>query len=154
MPAPRIPITARPEPGWFLLPEPAGFRLHLEVTAPVLARVRATTRTHLGGHLPTDVVEIVELILTELLTNVHNALGPHAPASVSVIRDKDWVRLVVADPDPTAGPPAPRLHRPGPADLDAEHGRGLFLIDTLGAHRHTHYTATGKQVHCQVPAVR
>ena len=150
MSAPSHPTTARPEPGWYLVPEESGFRIHLEVIPAAMARVRAATREHLSQHVPNTTVETVELFVTELLTNVYNALGPHAPAAVRITRSKDFVHLTVTDPDPTSGPPAVHPHQSDDTALLSESGRGLLIIDLLGSHRRTHYTETGKQIHCHI----
>ncbi|MFE4512576.1 ATP-binding protein [Kitasatospora sp. NPDC056783] len=153
MSAPSSPTAARPtppEPGWFLVTEALGFRIHLEVVPAALARVRAAAREHLAPHVPPATIETVELFVTELLTNVHNALGPHAPAVVRVIRGDGFVHLSVADPAPNSGPTA--AHKQPAEDIASlsESGRGLLLIDRLGSHRRIRFTATGKQIHCHV----
>jgi DNA-binding NarL/FixJ family response regulator len=71
-------------------------------------------------------LEVVELLVTELVTNaVHHA---HSEARVSAAIQGDRVRVNVSD----ANADVPATPEGGPAD-DDEHGRGMFLVDSLAS---------------------
>jgi anti-sigma regulatory factor (Ser/Thr protein kinase) len=78
-----------------------------------------------------EVAEIAELLLSELVTNAVQAArakvnGPPVNICLSANRD----RLLIEVWDGNAQPPVPRVLEYFPA-LDAESGRGLFLVETL-----------------------
>ena len=72
---------------------------------------------------PAHLTEPVQLIVSELVTNVIRHASGHA-AGVRLERHAD--RLVIAVVDPDASPP-----RRGRAALDDEGGRGLHLVDAV-----------------------
>jgi len=94
---------------------------------PHAARVRDIRRfamdTLLTWGEPEQVVEPVELIVSELLTNVIRHASGH---QASVRLERHFDRVVVAVLDPDSAPP--RLTRAEPED---EGGRGLHLVDAV-----------------------
>ena len=91
-----------------------------------------------------DRCDDVLLVLSELVGNAcrHGA----APVTYDVTADDGDVLVVVEDDDPTPPPGAPG----GLADLDAENGRGLFLVDELSRLWGWRPTTRGKQVWARV----
>ncbi|MGX1272451.1 ATP-binding protein [Streptomyces phaeoluteigriseus] len=97
---------------------------------PRAARVaRMTVRAVLGGHGRHEVLDAVELLAFELVTNTY--LHTKGPASLRMTALSDGrVRVGVWDshpyiPAPFAKPPGDRVP---PADVDCEGGRGLYLV--------------------------
>jgi hypothetical protein len=90
-----------------------------------------------------DQVEVAELLVSEL---VGNALD-HGRGQVrlSFFAADGRVRCEVEDEDP-------RLPRMRAADLDAESGRGLFLVDMLSGRWGAVATARGKAIWFELPA--
>ncbi|WP_051742419.1 ATP-binding protein [Streptomyces xylophagus] len=95
--------------------------------APHTARERVTRTCH-GWRVPRQVVDSLELIVSELVTNaVTHADGDTVTVAVALTEHAVWV--VVADR-------GPREHFEARcADDEDEHGRGLFLVKAL-AHRY------------------
>jgi anti-sigma regulatory factor (Ser/Thr protein kinase) len=73
-------------------------------------------------NLPADAIDDVELLVSELVTNV--VLHARSRARVTVEHRGDRVRVTVADGSSTP----PRLRDYGP---EAVTGRGVFLVDRL-----------------------
>ncbi|WP_256640336.1 MULTISPECIES: ATP-binding protein [Streptomyces] len=97
---------------------------------PRAARVaRTTVRAILNGHGRAEVLDSVELLTSELVTNSYRHSG--GPASLRLIALADGrIRVGVWDghahiPAPFAEPPR---HRVTPPPADAENGRGLLLV--------------------------
>ncbi|WOX10039.1 ATP-binding protein [Streptomyces sp. N50] len=99
---------------------------------PRAARVaRMTVRAALDGHGMPEVLDVVELLTSELVTNAYR--HTHGPASLRLTALGDGrLRVGVWDSNPHI--PAPFDKRPGehlpPAPPDADNGRGLHLIQT------------------------
>ncbi|WP_329221166.1 ATP-binding protein [Streptomyces sp. NBC_01485] len=97
---------------------------------PRAARVaRMTVRAALAGHGMREVLDVVELLTSEMVANVY--LHTEGPASLRLTAPGDGrLRVGVWDshpyiPAPFAVPPGDRL-LPGP--VDGESGRGLYLV--------------------------
>ncbi|MDX3574851.1 ATP-binding protein, partial [Streptomyces sp. ID05-47C] len=90
---------------------------------------RMTVRAVLKGHGRGEVLEVVQLLASELVTNAY--LHTKGPASLRMTALSDGrVRVGVWDshpyiPAPFAKPPGDRVP---PADVDCEGGRGLYLV--------------------------
>ncbi|MDV9169828.1 ATP-binding protein [Streptomyces sp. W16] len=84
------------------------------------------TRTCHGWRVPRQVVDSLELIVSELVTNaVTHGDGDTVTVAVALTEHAVWV--VVADR-------GPRAHfEAGCADDEDEHGRGLFLVEALAS---------------------
>lgn len=90
-------------------------------------------------------VELAELIVSELLTNaLRHAAGP---VELTVLLLDETVTLAVRD----AGTPLPRLHKVSETD---EAGRGLHLVSVLAARWGARPTVRGKVVWCDLPLPR
>ncbi|MFI7294366.1 ATP-binding protein [Streptomyces sp. NPDC050121] len=97
---------------------------------PRAARVaRMTVRAALGGHGMGEVLDVVELLTSEMVANVY--LHTDGPASLRLTAPGDGrLRVGVWDshpyiPAPFAKPPGDRL---SPVPVDGEGGRGLYLV--------------------------
>jgi anti-sigma regulatory factor (Ser/Thr protein kinase) len=76
--------------------------------------------------------EIAELLLSELVTNaVQAARATVNDMPVNVRISADRRRLLIEVWDSNIEPPAPRVLENDFPELDAESGRGLFLVETL-----------------------
>ncbi|GAA4006573.1 ATP-binding protein [Streptomyces marokkonensis] len=99
---------------------------------PRAARVaRMTVRAALGGHGRHEVLDTVELLTSELVTNAYR--HTRGPCSLRLTALSDGrLRVGVWDshphiPSPFAEPPGERRTTPAPPG-DAEGGRGLHLV--------------------------
>jgi anti-sigma regulatory factor (Ser/Thr protein kinase) len=128
---------------------------------PVLARTAAEPVRHYSEHLAAsdhgvrtvrrtvtavmrrwgldDATDVVELLLSELLTNVLVHVGKGAPHGLTLTHRPGRLRVEVRDP-------SPRLPAPRRGDLDEESGRGLALVDCLASAWGAHTAADGKVV--------
>lgn len=123
---------------------PREARLHVERDAAVLADVRRLLRRLLASWRIEDRVagDDVELLATEVTSNAIRHAGTTATAVVRFLGDR--VRVEVGD-----GSRAMPVARP--ADLMAEGGRGLPLVDTLSSAWGVVATRRGKRVWFEVP---
>jgi anti-sigma regulatory factor (Ser/Thr protein kinase) len=102
--------------------------------------------------------ETAELLVSELATNAVQAMAgqeDHTTVRLQLFGDNTRVRIEVWDADPR--PPAPRNPgEDGIPDLEAEGGRGLFLVAALSACWDWYLTQepTGKVVWCELEAER
>ncbi len=102
--------------------------------------------------------ETAELLVSELVTNAVQAMAReegHKAVRLQLCGDNARVRIEVWDADPR--PPAPK--DPGEdsiPDLEAEGGRGLFLVAALSACWDWYLTQepTGKVVWCELESER
>jgi anti-sigma regulatory factor (Ser/Thr protein kinase) len=97
---------------------------------PRAARVaRMTVRAALNGHGRVEILDVVELLTSELVTNAYR--HTRGPASLRLTALSDG-RLRVGVWDTSPHIPAPFDKPPGdhvpPAPADAEGGRGLLLV--------------------------
>ncbi|MEU3616819.1 ATP-binding protein [Streptomyces sp. NPDC006872] len=99
---------------------------------PRAARIaRVTLRAVLAGHGMSQLRDSAELLATELVTNAYrHSTGPATLRLRGLGRGR--LRVSVWDANPHIPPPfgkrsGPR-RLPVPADVDAEAGRGLFLV--------------------------
>jgi anti-sigma regulatory factor (Ser/Thr protein kinase) len=79
-----------------------------------------------------EVAEIAELLLSELVTNAVQAVRATVndlPVNVRLSANRD--RLLIEVWDSNVQPPVPRVLANGLPEIDAESGRGLFLVETL-----------------------
>ena len=79
-----------------------------------------------------EVAEIAELLLSELVTNAVQAARATVndlPVNVRLSANRD--RLLSEVWDSNVQPPVPRVLENGFPEVDAESGRGLFLVETL-----------------------
>jgi anti-sigma regulatory factor (Ser/Thr protein kinase) len=94
--------------------------------APVAASVSGARRfvADVLTDLPGDLVEEVQLIVSELATNC--VLHARTEFGLRIERSRDTVRVEVADRSPAV----PVLH---PPSEDDDRGRGLLIADVLSA---------------------
>lgn len=107
------------------------YRSYLEVKAvpAALPNVRRHTRQTLADWKLSEIAADAELVVSELATNAVQATrdAKRATASVAVYLALDLDRLFVLVWDCCPGRPA----YDGPADDDAETGRGLTIVEAL-----------------------
>ncbi|WP_172383886.1 ATP-binding protein [Streptomyces sp. MNP-20] len=138
---------SKPEPGPGA--EPWEYTLHIPRELCAVTVCRHTLRVILAVHGLGGVVDVAELLATELVSNaVRHTKGP---VSFRLLWADGVLRIGAWDADPT--PPAPT---PRPAPLDLEDGRGLDLIrccsDTWGWHPLPKEGDAGKYVWCELGA--
>lgn len=79
-----------------------------------------------------EAAEIAELLLSELMTNtVHAARATVNDLPVNVRLSANRDRLLIEVWDSNVQQPVPRVLEDGFPQVDAERGRGLFLVETL-----------------------
>ena len=102
-------------------------------------------RKHLEAWQLVPLVELGELMVTELVTNaLRHASGP---IELTALLLDDIVTLAVRD----GGTPLPRLRKVSESD---EGGRSLHLVSVLAARWGARPTAKGKVVWCDLPLPR
>ncbi|MFF1438308.1 ATP-binding protein [Streptomyces sp. NPDC058295] len=92
-----------------------------------VAALRRILRLHLGIWGLQDVVDDAQLCMSELVSNVITHVGPGTPATLAVSMSGVRLRIEVHDPDTRA---LPTLLD---ANVDAEGGRGMALVDAVAA---------------------
>jgi hypothetical protein len=129
-------------------------RLRAFSSAPHEARNRLTHM--LAGLVPAGHLDDLTLCASELVTNALRAAREYAdllefgwsyldtPIHLGVLTTERWTRLDVRDPNPA-------MHEPPPRDLLDVGGKGLVVVDTLGACRWHNSTAHDKTMHVIVP---
>lgn len=106
----------------------------------------------------TSITDTIELLVSELMTNSVQAMAGQdgQPAiRLRLLGDNARVRIEVWDADPR--PPAPKdPAADGMPDLEAESGRGLFLVSALSARWNWTRTRepTGKVIWCELDIER
>ncbi|MCO6007970.1 ATP-binding protein [Actinoallomurus purpureus] len=147
--------TASPTVVW---PLPATDRrpsfIALRAIPESVVRGRRFASDVVSGHtLDDDHAYMIRLLVSELLTNALNAASalrkwPYDawPLRLDVAACNRWTYLAVTDPD----------HRPLPASfvsgLEAEHGRGLAIVDQVAVVRWITYAGHSKTVHVVIAA--
>ncbi|WP_371791900.1 ATP-binding protein [Streptomyces sp. NBC_01471] len=93
-----------------------------------VARARAELRTALEGWGLAPLVDVASLVLSELLTNAgrHAVVSPGREIETRFMPDAHGPGIRIEVHDASSVPP--RMVGP---DLDADGGRGLFLVDAL-----------------------
>lgn len=84
-----------------------------------------------------------ELVVTELIANAVRHAGTEIVVRLSLLRDNGGVRAEVTDR-------STRPVRPRHVGTMSEHGRGLFLIDTLSSRWGADATGDGKTVWAEI----
>ncbi|MEV8311141.1 ATP-binding protein [Streptomyces flavidovirens] len=141
LPAPRSrPPSASSFAHWSLRPTPA--------TVPLVrAQVSAVLK---GWRISPEVAETLLLAVSELATNVVRHAAPVTDRlRVTLASVGGWLRLDVSDGDPT-------LPCAGRAELGAESGRGLAIVNLLVAEARGEMSSVasegGKTVRVRLPA--
>lgn len=124
-------------------PSAAGVRQVLHDTALASREGRQFVRAQLDDHQIDDqATDLVILLVSELISNALTHGPP--PLCLQVLVAENRVRLEVHDSNPAP----PVLGRP---DFEAEHGRGMWLIDTLSSKWGHRPQPPGKIVWLDVP---
>lgn len=115
------------------------------VDAPGLAR-RGVLRG-LGDALPSGLVDVVGLLVSELVTNsVRHARAGGGRIEVEASVRAGWLRLTVSD---CGGDSVPHVMRP---DLERAGGLGLFLVETMSSSWGVQRESNGiVRVWCEIP---
>ncbi|GAA3810946.1 ATP-binding protein [Streptomyces chiangmaiensis] len=111
-------------PSPLLGPRPNQYRMRLTVAEHSARHVRRIVRSFLHEWEMADLVDVVELAVTELVANVVRHV-PDRHCTLLVLRQAAGVRVEVADGFSRL-PPMPQAWPP-----DAEGGRGLLLLDAV-----------------------
>lgn len=115
---------------------------HLGADRRSASAARMLVAEALSG-LPRESVDRAQLLVSELVTNaaVHGA----GDIELTVVTDHTWVTVAVLDA--SAAPPS--THGP---TVDAEHGRGLLIVQALAAAWGWDRVAGGKRVWARLPS--
>ncbi|MFH8463825.1 ATP-binding protein [Streptomyces sp. NPDC017991] len=126
---------------------------------PRAARIaRVTLRAVLAGHGLTQLVDVAELLASELVTNAYRHSSGPAALRLRGLAGRG-LRLSVWDTNPHIPPPFDRRSRPSrpaPAPVEDDGGRGLFLVchyaDAWGGYRlgDDLFGANGKLLWCEL----
>ncbi|AXG78234.1 ATP-binding protein [Streptomyces paludis] len=120
-------------------------RLSIAVQPAELGRIRRDLLERLDAWGYAAVRDDAVLVVTELLTNVHQHAGGRCDLLVRAA-EPDLLLITVSDPVMVA----PARRKPQPVSGPAEDGRGLVLVDALTEHWETVLTATGKDIRCSM----
>ncbi|MFE4664008.1 ATP-binding protein [Streptomyces sp. NPDC056716] len=134
------------------MPETWDYTLHIPNDLRAVTVCRRTLRLILTMHGLIKLVDIAELVATELVSNaVRHTDGPAALRVRRTTYDMVWIGAWDADPEPPE-PPRP-LEQLG----DVEDGRGLGMIvacaDCWGWQPSSRFGDKGKYVWCELAAV-
>ncbi|WP_123976687.1 ATP-binding protein [Streptomyces sp. Ag109_O5-1] len=111
-----------------------------------LAALRRVLRIHLAMWGLPDITPAALLCVSELVANVISHVGCGTPTTLAVSMNGSHLRLEVHDPDTRALPTL--LH----ADLEAEAGRGMALIDATADRWGVELRADRKVTWCELDA--
>ncbi|MFI6417712.1 ATP-binding protein [Streptomyces sp. NPDC050842] len=106
--------------------------------------LRRAVRSTLGQWGALNATDEVELVVTELATNVMKHVGQGAPATLVLEPRGGRLRVELHDKSPVLPKPG------GVAGCEEECGRGLHLLASMSADWGTLLTGTGKAVWCEL----
>lgn len=109
-----------------------------------VAALRRVVRAHLGCWGLYDLIDAVQLCVSELVSNVITHVGPGTPTTLTVSMKGTRLRIEVHDPDTRA---LPTLLS---ASVDAESGRGMQLITFMADRWGVQLLADGKVTWCEL----
>ncbi|WP_381798190.1 ATP-binding protein [Streptomyces niveus] len=112
--------------------------------ARVVARVRRAMRLHLSLWGLSDLEDVAQICISELVANVINHVGPGTPVTLVVSTDGAHLRIELSDPDARA---MPTLLAP---TSGAESGRGLMILDAVADRWGVISRADSKVVWCEL----
>lgn len=137
------------ECGFYLIPRPDGFILHMSASAEHLRQMRSHVfKAVSSAGAAEQTADAARLVASELVTNVVRLCGPWAPVIVLVASADDQVLVQVHDPEPSA---LPSRHPEPPDNAHAKAGRGLWILDVLAPGWTVDPTPIGKQITCTLP---
>ncbi|MCZ4118682.1 MULTISPECIES: ATP-binding protein [unclassified Streptomyces] len=146
------PHASPPSPaacGYYLLPRPGGFVLHMATSPEHLRRMRAQVFQSVTATCHDEqVASDAQLVASELVGNAAALCGPWAPVVVTVRRSEHNVHVRVHDP---LDDRAPARTGALPDNAQAESGRGLWIVDALAPGWTVQRTPLGKQISCTLP---
>jgi anti-sigma regulatory factor (Ser/Thr protein kinase) len=116
-------------------------RLRLNPSPASVAQARQFSQTWLDKAGVPELVDVVALLVSELVTNV--VLHARTPCELSLERRGDRLRLAVADEG--EGMPVRKA-----VDPEAGSGRGLLLVDAMSLDAGLEVSAVGKEVWCEL----
>ncbi|MFP3992170.1 ATP-binding protein [Streptomyces sp. E11-3] len=99
--------------------------LDFEAEPSEVAGLRKVMRLHLTLWGLPELVEVAQLCVSELTSNVINHVGVGTPTTLAVSMRDTYLRIEMRDPDTGALPTL--LH----VECDAEEGRGMGVIDVI-----------------------
>ncbi|WP_436773735.1 ATP-binding protein [Yinghuangia sp. YIM S09857] len=137
-------------------PMPQGFAavvlsLCLPATVEAVPRARHALRGSMREAIPGEPLDVLELLVSELVTNAVQHSPQSTTVTVEVLRGERTIRISVTD----AGVPLPRQRRAKSAAESSadEHGRGLLLVEALAESWGSRSVPGGKVVWCDVDAL-
>ncbi|WP_329387274.1 ATP-binding protein [Streptomyces sp. NBC_01716] len=107
-------------------------------------RVRRAMRLHLSLWGLSDLEDVAQVCVSELVANVINHVGPGTPVTLAVSTDGAHLRIELTDPDTRA---MPTLLAP---KSDEESGRGLMILDAMADRWGVISRADSKVVWCEL----
>lgn len=124
------------------------FSLSLPATVESVPRARHALRGSIRADIPDDPLDVLELLVSELVTNAVQHSPQSTTVTVEVLRGERTVRIAVTD----AGALLPRPRRAASfaESSAAEHGRGLLLVEALAESWGSRPVPGGKVVWCDV----
>lgn len=135
-------------PGFYLVPIPSGFVVHMNASARHLSRVRdLAARALATAGVDAATVESAQLVASELIGNAVRACGDWVPLVIEIAADRAGVRVLVHDPDRDG---VPRCGAVAMDDDEAEFGRGPLIVDCLAPGWRVATTPGGKQIRCRL----
>lgn len=121
------------------------FSLRVPASVESVPYARHVVRRAIPPDIPAEPQDILELLVSELVTNAVQHAPQSSTVTVEILRaTHTLVRITVTD----AGSPLPRPRRP--ADSRDENGRGLLLVEALAQAWGSRPIAGGKVVWCDV----
>ncbi|MFI6693106.1 ATP-binding protein [Streptomyces sp. NPDC050433] len=110
----------------------------------VVARVRRAMRLHLSLWGLSELEDMAQICVSELVANVINHVGPGTPVTLAVSTDGAHLRIELTDPDTRA---MPMLLAPASG---TESGRGLIILDAVAERWGVISRADSKVVWCDL----
>lgn len=104
---------------------PDRWKLQFLAEAEGVAALRSALRVHFGRWGLDELVDMAQLCVSELVSNVVTHVGPGTPTTLIVSKGGAGLRIEVHDPDTRA---LPTLRNEG---VDSESGRGMDLITAV-----------------------
>ncbi|MDH6136450.1 anti-sigma regulatory factor (Ser/Thr protein kinase) [Kitasatospora sp. MAA4] len=135
--------------GFFLVPRPGGFVLHMSASAEHISEMRSHVfKTVCTAGAAEPIADAARLVASELVGNVVRLCGPWAPVVVRVTSTDEQILVEVHDPVQSVIPD--RQAEP-PDSAYAETGRGLRILDVLAPGWTVQRTPVGKRITCTLP---
>ncbi|WTW94282.1 ATP-binding protein [Streptomycetaceae bacterium NBC_01309] len=124
------------------------FSLCLPATVEAVPRARHALRGSIRGDIPGEPLDVLELLVSELVTNAVQHSPQSTTVTVEVLRGDRTVRIAVTDAGVLL--PRPRRAKSAAESSADEHGRGLLLVEALAEAWGSRPVPGGKVVWCDV----